>query len=162
MLVDSYRFLPRSFRPHYEDLGPYRGEEEPVWAPFTKRLADARIALLSSAGFYLEASQPPFDLDFERANPQLGDPTWRAIPADASPHDLGVAHLHINTDDLLADPEIALPMRGLRDLVSTTARHVSVMGYQKRSLDGWRETASREIIDLLRGEAADGVILAPA
>ncbi len=38
MKVDSYRFLPRSFRSFYEGRGPFAGEEEPVWAPFEKRL----------------------------------------------------------------------------------------------------------------------------
>ena len=50
MLVDSYRFLPRSFRPFYEGRGAFSGEEGPVWTPFAKRLAESRIALLSSAG----------------------------------------------------------------------------------------------------------------
>jgi len=50
MVVDSYKFLPRSFRPLYEGRGPFSGEEGPVWAPFEKRLAGAPIALLTSAG----------------------------------------------------------------------------------------------------------------
>jgi hypothetical protein len=37
MIVDSSRFLPRSFRPMYEGRGPFPGEEAPVWAPFEKR-----------------------------------------------------------------------------------------------------------------------------
>jgi len=37
MNVDSFRFLPRSFRPYYEGRGPFTGEEEPVWAPLEKR-----------------------------------------------------------------------------------------------------------------------------
>jgi hypothetical protein len=35
------------------------------------------------------------------------------------------------------------------------------MGYQERSLDGWRSTTLPEAVDMLRGEAADGVVLAP-
>ena len=80
MKVDSYRFLPRSFRSFYEGRGPFAGEEEPVWAPFDKRLQDSRIALLTSAGLYVKKSQSPFDLDRERAHPAWGDPSWRAIP----------------------------------------------------------------------------------
>ncbi len=162
MVVDSYKFLPRSFRPLYEGRGPFRGEEDPVWTPFGKRLADARIALLSSAGLYVKSSQPPFDCETEKSRPDWGDPTWRAIPADTSPAELAVAHLHINDEDLLADPEIALPMRGLREVAHSTNDHVTVMGYQDRSLTDWDRTTSREIIDFLRGEAADGLILAPA
>jgi D-proline reductase (dithiol) PrdB len=162
MVVDSFKFLPRSFRPLYEGRGPFRGEEDPVWTPFAKRLADARIALLSSAGIYLKGSQPPFDCETEKSRPDWGDPTWRAIPADCQPKDLAVAHLHINDEDVLADPEIALPTRGLRELVNSTDQHVTVMGYQDRSLTEWDRTTSREIIEFLRRQQTDGLILAPA
>src|SRR5437899_3822660 len=85
VVVDSYRFLPRSFRPLYEGRGAFPGDEHPVWTPFAKRLTDARIAILTSAGIYLKASQPAFDLDAERERPEWGDPTWRVIPASAKP-----------------------------------------------------------------------------
>ncbi|HSS61981.1 MAG TPA: hypothetical protein VLK30_11065 [Candidatus Limnocylindrales bacterium] len=168
MIVDSYRFLPRSFRPLYEGTGPFPGEEGPVWAPFAKRLAESRIALLSSAGVYLRSSQPPYDLDREQANPDWGDPTWRAIPATARPSDLAFAHLHINDEDLLADPEIALPTHLLSDLAAegviggSVGGHVSVMGYQDRDLPEWQRTTAPEISAYLREEGADGVVLAPA
>ena len=167
MNVDSYRFLPRSFRPYYEGRGPFSGEEEPVWAPFEKRLAQSRIGLLTSAGLYLK-SQPTFDVERERANPEWGDPTWRSIPAGAKPSDLAMAHLHINEADVLADPEIALPSRMLEQLAtehvigSATPEHFSVMGYQERDLAGWRDKTARELVAQLRDQAADGLILAPA
>jgi D-proline reductase (dithiol) PrdB len=161
VVVDSYRFLPRSFRPLYEGRGPFPGEEHAVWTAFARRLADSRIALLTSAGIHLR-SQPAFDLDAERARPEWGDPSWRAIPADTNPQDLAVSHLHINDADLLADPEIALPMRGLAELVSTVHSHVGLMGYQDRDLRDWRERTAPEIVAHLREEEADGLILAPA
>ena len=168
MEVDSYRFLPRSFRSFYEGRGPFAGEEEPVWAPFDKRLQDSRIALLTSAGLYVKKSQPPFDLDRERAHPEWGDPSWRAIPAAVDGADLGVAHLHINDEDVLADPEIALPSGRLVQLVAdgvvggAAAEHISVMGYQERSLEGWRERTAGEVAAHLRSQGVDGLILAPA
>src|SRR5258708_12518702 len=109
MLVDSFKFLPRSFRPLYEGRGPFPGEEAPVWTPFEKRLAGSRIALLTSAGIYLKRSQPPFDTEREKTHPDWGDPSWRAVPESMRPAGIGVAHLHINDEDLLPDPEIALP-----------------------------------------------------
>jgi D-proline reductase (dithiol) PrdB len=168
MKVDSYRFLPRSFRSFYEGRGPFAGEDEPVWAPFAKRLQESRIALLTSAGLYLKKSQPSFDVERERANPEWGDPGWRAIPAAVNVADVGVAHLHINSEDVIADPEIALPARLLEQLAadriigSTATEHVSVMGYQERSLEGWRETTAGEVIAHLRSQGVDGLILAPA
>ncbi len=168
MNVDSYRFLPRSFRPLYEGRGGFPGEEAPVWAPFGKRLAEARVALLTSAGLFDRSSQEPFDLDGERADPQWGDPSWRAISATADPSNLGVSHLHINPDDLVADPEIALPRHALASLVAdrvvghTAPNHISVMGYQDRSLGVWRDETSPRIVEQLRRDEVDAVVLAPS
>ncbi|MEO9048327.1 MAG: hypothetical protein ABI334_01765 [Candidatus Dormiibacterota bacterium] len=167
MVVDSFKFLPRSFRPLYEGRGPFPGEEAAVWAPLEKRLAASRIALLSSAGIYMKKTQPSFDLERERAEPDWGDPTWRAIPAPATAEEIGVAHLHINGDDLLADPEIALPMHLLTHLAGegviggTTADHLAVMGFQDRGLRDWYEKTAPEIVAHLREQGADGLILAP-
>jgi D-proline reductase (dithiol) PrdB len=168
VLVDSYKYLPRSFRPFYEGRGPFPGEEAPVWTPFGKRLAESRIALLTSAGIYLKRSQPSFDLEHEQTHPDWGDPTWRSIPSSTSPEDIAVAHLHINDEDLLADPEIALPMRRLEELVGegvvggAVGHHVAVMGFQDRRLNDWHHKTAPEITAHLREQGADGLILAPA
>ncbi len=168
MIVDSYRFLPRSFRPYYEGRGAFPGEEAPVWAPFAKRLSESRIALLSSAGIHLKSSQVSFDVEREQVHEEWGDPTWRAIPSTARPEDLGVAHLHINDEDLLADPEIALPMHLLEELAGEgvvaggVAEHVAVMGYQDRGLRDWHDTTAPEIVAHLREQGTDALVLAPA
>jgi len=168
LIVDSYRFLPRSFRPLYEGKGPFPGEDAPVWAPFQKRLQASRIALLSSAGLYLKASQPSFDLTREQDNPEWGDPSSLSIPSSATASEIGVAHLHINDEDILADPEIALPAHLLEQLAAegvvggATADHLSVMGYQDRSLEGWRLETLPALVAMLRDRQADGLILAPA
>jgi D-proline reductase (dithiol) PrdB len=168
LIVDSYRFLPRSFRPLYEGRGPFPGEEHPVWAPLAKRLSQSRIALLTSAGIYMKESQPSFDLDGERARPDWGDPSWRPIPAAAERAEVGVAHLHINDADVIADPEIALPMRLLAQLAgegvvgSAAASHVAVMGFQDRALSDWRQTTAPQIAAHLRDQGADALVLAPA
>jgi D-proline reductase (dithiol) PrdB len=167
VVVDSFKFLPRSFRPLYEGRGPFAGEDEPVWAPFEKRLAESRIALLSSAGIYMKRSQPPFDLEREQTHPDWGDPSWRAIAASAQASEVGVAHLHINDEDLLADPEVALPMRLLDRLAGESviggavAEDVSVMGYQDRTLMDWRTKTAPEVVGHLQSQGADGLVLAP-
>ena len=167
MTVDSYRFLPRSFRPLYEGRGPFPGEEAAVWTPFRRRLAESRVGLLTSSGMHL-AAEPAFDLDGERAHPEWGDPSWRAIPDSTKPGDIAAAHLHIDTGDVTADPEIALPLRSLQELAadgvvgSSAPTHYSVMGYQDRALEGWRRDTAPAIVDRLRREEVDGLILAPA
>ncbi len=168
MEVDSYRFLPRSFRPLYEGHGAFPGEEAPVWTAFTKRLAESRIALLSSAGIYVRDRQPPFDVEREKANPDWGDPGWREIPAGARPEELAVAHLHINDADIRDDPNVALPMGVLRDLAEqgliggAAANHVSVMGFQDARLRDWHHTTAPAIASMLRDQDVDGLVLAPA
>ena len=139
-----------------------------MWAPFEKRLHASRIALLSSAGLYLKALQPSFDVVREQDNPEWGDPSWRSIPSSATASEIGVAHLHINDEDILADPEIALPAHLLEQLAAegvvgaATSEHVSVMGYQDRSLEGWRLETLPALLAMLRDRHADGLILAPA
>jgi len=167
VLVDSYRFLPRSFVPMYANAQPLDGEDEPVWADFVPRLADARIALVTSAGLYLKDAQPSFDGERERNEPTWGDPTHRVLPSDVASGALGMMHLHVNNADVLADHNIALPSAVLDELAAegvvggSTAHHVSVMGYQQAGLDVWRQETAPAIAALLRDEGADGVVLAP-
>jgi D-proline reductase (dithiol) PrdB len=167
VIVDSYRFLPRSFVPLYSQTTPAPGDDGPVWASFEKRLAESRIALLTSAGFYLEGRQASFDAEREQSEPTWGDPTHRVLPYPLDPAALAMMHLHINHEDPLADPEIALPLAGLRTLVeegrlgSVAPEHVSVMGYQQAGLEVWRRETAPAIVELLRGQGTDGLILAP-
>jgi hypothetical protein len=78
-----------------------------------------------------------------------------------------MTHLHVNNDDILADHEVALPLRGLAALASEGVvaggidRHVSVMGYQQAGLRAWRDETAPAVVDHLRHEHADGVVLAP-
>jgi D-proline reductase (dithiol) PrdB len=166
--VDSYAFLPRSFRAMYEAPPRLPGEEEPVWAPMDVRLADATVALLSSAGLYVEGEQEPFDLDRERAEPGWGDPSWRAIPREAAQGTLGMAHLHVNATDTLADHEVSLPLRALDRLAAdgvvgaSAPTHYSVMGYQQAGIEVWRTRTAAEIVERLRDEQVDAVCLAPS
>jgi hypothetical protein len=165
--VDSFRFLPRSFRPLYESPQPLEGEADVVWAPFEPRLADATVTLVSSAGLSLRGVQAPFDADRERREPSWGDPSWRRIPRRTAQGELEMTHLHVNPADVIADHEVALPLRALEALVadgivgSSAADHVSVMGYQAAGLEVWRATTAPEIVEMLRDEGVDGVVLAP-
>jgi D-proline reductase (dithiol) PrdB len=168
MRVDSYAFLPRSFRAMYENPPRIPGEEGEVWAPMEVRLADATVALLTSAGVYVEAEQEPFDMDRERQDPSWGDPTWRAIPRATAQGALGMTHLHVNPADTLADHEVSLPLRALDALVvdgvvgESAPTHYSVMGYQQHGLEVWRSRTANEIVERLRDEHVDAICLAPA
>jgi D-proline reductase (dithiol) PrdB len=167
MQVDSYRFLPRSFTAMYASVEPAAGDTEAVWAPFEKRLAEARIGLLTSAGLYLAGKQQTFDGEREKQEPTWGDPSWRALPHDVGDRKVGMMHLHVNSTDILADHNVALPTDVLDELVAeqrvggTTARHAAVMGYQQAGLEVWRNETGPEIAAMLKEDGADGVVLAP-
>jgi erythromycin esterase-like protein len=81
---------------------------------------------------------------------------------------MAMDHLHVNHEDVLSDPEIALPARLLQQLAaegivgSATDENLSVMGYQDRSLESWRHETLPDLVAWLRDRQADGVILAPA
>jgi len=166
--VDSYAFLPRSFKAMYEQPPRVAGEDEPVWAPVEKRLAESTVALLSSAGLFVADAQPSFDVEREKAEPGWGDPTWRAIPRDTPQGGLGMAHLHVNPTDTLADHEVSLPLRTLDALVAdgvvgrSAVTHYGVMGYQQAGVEEWRNKTSVEIVERLQLEHVDAILLAPA
>ena len=167
MRVDSFRFLPRSFASLYDQITPIDGEAEVVWTPFQPRLADASVALISSAGLSVAGEQPSFDLDRERREPQWGDPTHRVIPSNLSGRALAMSHLHVNNADTLSDHNVSLPVDVLNDLAAegvvggAAPAHISVMGYQEAGLSAWRNSTAPAIIELLRAQRTDGVILAP-
>ena len=166
--MDSYRFLPRSFIPLYSAASPAPGDDGPVWAPFEKRLAEAQIALLTSAGLYLEGEQPPFDAEREKAEPTWGDPTHRVLPApldaagarhDAPPHQpRGPAG---RSRDRPSRSAGSPPWWTRAGWAPSPPRHVSVMGYQQAGLEVWRRETAPAIVELLRDQGTDGLILAP-
>ncbi len=165
--VDSFRFLPRSFRSMYENVVPLDDETSPVWAPFQTRLAEASVALLSSAGLSVAHEQTPFDLENERLNPFWGDPTHRLIPHALGQRPLAMSHLHVNSRDTLADRNVSLPIDVLDDLIGEEViagagpAHISVMGYQEAGLAHWRSQTAPAIVELLKGQETSGLILAP-
>jgi len=138
-----------------------------VWAPFPARLAEASVALITSAGLHVEGKQEPFDAEGERRQPTWGDPTHRVIPAELGERRLGMTHLHVNPTDALADNNVVLPSAVLAELVAdgrvgaAGPDHVSVMGYQQAGLEVWRNETAPAIVELLRRQGTDGVVLAP-
>jgi len=167
VLVDSYKFLPRSFLPLYEQVHPLPDESDEVWSPFAPRLGDASIALVTSAGLSLAGAQEPFDLDRERREPTWGDPSFRVLPHRLGDAPLVMSHLHVNDTDVRADRNVALPVDALDDLVAegmvgrAAPSHVSVMGYQEAGLAHWREVTAPAIVDLFLAQGTDGVVFAP-
>jgi len=166
MSIDSFKYLPRSFRAGYEVVS--NPPTEPVWAPLERPVEEATVALLTSAGLYLAGRQEPFDLDRERAEPMWGDPTYRIIPRDTPQEAIAASHLHINTRDFYEDYNVALPIAAFEDLVaegaigSVAEEHYSVMGYQAPGCEEWQTDYGPDLARRLQEAQVDAVILAPA
>lgn len=131
-------------------------------APMRKPLAEARIAVVTSAALRLP-SQPPFD-DAIRG----GDCSLREIPGDADVSSLLESHRSETFDHrgLYDDPNLGLPLDRLRELAaaggigSVAGRHFSVMGSITAPGRLVRDTAPA-IARGLAAEGVDAVLLVP-
>lgn len=135
------------------------------WRPGTalrKPLKDARIALLTTAGFYLP-HQKPFDESYRH-----DDCSYREIPwgAPVTTLQIGQSSEAFDHSGIEADRNLALPLDRLRELVDAgvvgkaAPRHFSIMG----SLIAPARLISQsgpEIARKLQEDAVDGVLVAP-
>lgn len=165
MEVDSYKWLPPSLKAWSANLAvpPY---DSVPWTPFSKPLAQSRIALVTTAGINVRGVDPPFDYEREQDHPQWGDPTYRMLPRDLRQEQVQTGHLHINNEDLDRDINIALPVQRMLELEaagvigSLSPRNFSFMGYQPDTTE-WRERYGPEVAGLMKDDRVDGVILTP-
>jgi D-proline reductase (dithiol) PrdB len=164
--VDSYKYLPRSFRQGFESSSVT--VDDAVWAPMAVPVRQATIALLTSAGLYLKDKQEPFDEQRERENPLWGDPTYRVILRSVRQEEVAAMHLHLNTRDFYVDFNVALPIRRFEELEAEgrigrlAEEHYSFMGFQERSCAEWRQKYGPEVAQRLKDASVHALVLAPA
>lgn len=165
--VDPLRFTGRTIgRLLSETIESGKPYTDVPWTPFKKPLAEAKVALLTTAGVSMSAD-PPFDMETERKRAVWGDPSWRAIRADASADDVDINHLHIDTGYAKRDLNVALPLDRLRELqqagvVGAVAEtHYSTMGFQGNDPSTQAEKSAPEIAASMRNEGVDLALLAP-
>ena len=109
-VVDGFCFLPPALGAWINSTIP--GDEfkgEIPWTPLKKPLAETTVALMTSAGINTH-DDPPFDMERERHEPLWGDPSYRRIPVIATPADIDVNHLHVNTGYIKKDINVVLPI----------------------------------------------------
>lgn len=169
MPVDSFKYLPRLIGTFYQMNA--REPEYPIpWTPLEKPLEACKFALVTSGGLYHQGVEPPFDVEREKRQPSWGDPTYRIIPADIPPSEIGVSHLHLNTEDIYADVNILLPLDRFKKLVEAgrigalADEAYSFMGYQGFPPDAgeWREKFGPRLAERLKMEGVDCIFLTPA
>ena len=109
---------------------PWRRVDPVPWAPLRQPLAQARLALVTTAGLVMPG-QAPFDESIKG-----GDCSFREIPGDADPRQLQDTHRSESFDHvgLQKDPNLAFPLERARELAargrlgSVNRRHFSLMG----------------------------------
>jgi D-proline reductase (dithiol) PrdB len=166
-VVDGFRFMPprlaawiRTFIPEEEFRGPI------PFVRLSKPLNRAAIALVTTAGISLK-SDPPFNMEREKLDPNSSDRTYRQIPKATTEKDITVNHLHINTKYILQDINVMLPLtrmaefeqEGVIGRLADTA--YSFYGFQWQSAD-FLDQSIVPIAQKMKEEQVDAVILTPA
>jgi D-proline reductase (dithiol) PrdB len=165
--VDGFRFLPPKLSAWIKSFIPDRDfSGEIPFHPLSKPLNEARLALITTAGISLK-SDPPFDMEREKAEPTWGDRSYRAIPKGTTATDIEINHLHINCDYVKKDLNVMLPLDRMEefagegiigDLAPTS---YSFYGFQWENNE-FLDTAIRPMIDQMKTESTDAVLLTPA
>lgn len=124
-------------------------------------LSQSRLMFITSSGAYIPGRQDPFDA------PNLyGDYTIRRIPTTTSFANLAYAHDHYDHAAIKADPQVALPLTYLQEMVengnlaSLAPSFISFMGYQPDSARVVDEMIPK-IVRLTKEEEVEAALLAP-
>ncbi|MBI4851994.1 MAG: hypothetical protein HY819_09380 [Acidobacteria bacterium] len=131
-------------------------------SPLTKPLSQAKVALITTAGLYLEG-QPKFDSSIK-----LGDSSFREIPRDILTQNLKEGHRSSAFDHrgVRDDKNLVLPLDRFREMVengeigSLNHRHFSFMGAIIAPGDLINKTAP-QVADLLKSDNVDVAFLTP-
>jgi D-proline reductase (dithiol) PrdB len=165
MTIDSYKWLPPSLKAYFANMAVETPSSTP-WTPLTKPLAQARIALVTTAGINVRGLDPPFDYDREQREPNWGDPSFRRLPRDLRQDQVQTGHLHINNEDIGRDFNVAIPIGRMIELEAAgvigglAATNYSFMGYQPDTSE-WVTTYGPQAAGLMKAEGVDAVLLTP-
>jgi D-proline reductase (dithiol) PrdB len=137
--------------------------QDSPWTQLNKDLSQCRLALITTGGAHLRWQQP-----FDMTDPN-GDPTFREIPADASPSDMVITHNYYDHSDADKDINILLPIERVFDLKKAgdighvNHRHFSFMGHVlHHHLDTLIQDTAPKVATALKSDKVDIAILTPA
>ncbi len=131
------------------------GFNDTPWSPFSKRLSESKVAVLTTGGVYVEG-QEPFNTD--------GDWSYREIDLATPLDQLRVAHTHYDTAGVAEDVDSVLAMHRLQEMVSdgmvgeALTPTYSFMGYIPDP-SGLMEVTGPEVAGRLKEEGVDGVVI---
>jgi D-proline reductase (dithiol) PrdB len=149
----------------YQSLGfpPYRWSEFDTspWNVLKKPLGEVTIALLSSAGIFID-NQEPFDPW------AVNDLSFRLIPKDTPLERLKLHHNYFDHRDALKDLNCVFPLQRLKDLekigyIGRLAPTAVTLGmgrlYKRTELQ--KETVPR-IVEVLKAQDTEAILLVAA
>ena len=113
--MDSYRYCNRVTRTAVKAWIKREPHREIPWTPLGKPLAQATVALVSSAAVAMRDDWP-FDEDKERRDPWHPDESYRRIPRDATEQDVRLYYLHIEHALRGARPRLRHALKRLKEL----------------------------------------------
>ncbi len=165
---------------HYSWLNHFRSEHpgfefprfrDIPWAEFKTGLADCKLALISSAGVFVKG-QKPFSVAggvlpehlLEQKFKELGDWSYRVVPAEVDSQDLRVAHSHLDSLRVEGDINCVFPIDRVRELVEETyvaesaSHHFSLMGHIPELKNLYAKTIP-EIIQRLQQDRVTAVLI---
>ncbi|MCC6405791.1 MAG: hypothetical protein IT453_01400 [Planctomycetes bacterium] len=148
-----------------------RGSADPEFA-FVRRLAvpwtapraplrELRVALITTAGLHRRDDRP-----FRALEEPLGDPSFRTLAHGIAREELALDRGYVDPKYTAVDPEVALPMRALQELVdrgivgASAPRHHSFVGGVIRPLPGLLESATA-LARELREDRVDAALVIP-
>lgn len=138
----------------------HRGVDVQAFTPLRQPLAEATVALVSSAGCHLD-DQPAFHVESV-----AGDSTYRPIPDDVDMTRLRFTHTHYDTASAESDPNVVFPLDRLHEAVAegrigrSSPVHVGMMGFNPDPT-AIAESTAPAVVDVLANAEVDVVVMVP-
>ncbi len=134
------------------------------WTPFKKPLTESCLAIVSTAGFYLEDDEP-FDVDSA-----WGDASFRTIPSNFAKGKLKIAHTHYSHARVKEDINVLFPMDRLQELVeakvigrlSSNSYSFGFGGTLTQEYIGAPDGSAHQLVQKLKADEVDCVLMVPA
>ena len=165
--INGFYFMPPSLSAWIGQTIPDQEfDGEIPWTPLRKPISETVFSLMTSAGINMK-TDPDFDMQREKEEPTWGDPSYRKISKSATPVDIHVNHLHINTQYIKQDLNVTLPLdrftefetEGVIGALAPTS--YSYYGYQTDPTVLLQETMPKVVADM-KSEGVEAVLLTPA
>ncbi len=159
-VITRFPSLAQRFITAYE---PWQSGEPTPWAKVTKPLSQSKLAIVTTSGVH-HSDQNPFDMQDSE-----GDPSFRVIDGPTILDGYKITHDYYDHSDAEKDINIIFPIERLQELQregvvgELAQKHYSFMGHiDGRHIATLIGQSAKQVVDKLRQDAVDIVLLTPA